>query len=426
MTNLSDYRSQKLFDIPEAMKAMTLSGVGFEKLSLSEVPVPVPGPRQLLCRVDAAGVCTSLLKIISQGPKHSLINGWDIEKYPIILGDEGSLTVVKVGGDLKNSFRPGQRFGVQPAVDVPPINHRDRYSDNARNMKKCAVGYTLGGNLAEYLLITEEVLDGQCLIPLPDPAMPYFAVSMAEPISCVISAQQRNCHLVKSEPLSPRQPRLGLLQGGTAVVIGAGTMGAMHAELAMRFLPQNLIVADIVPGRLQKTRKNLDQKAQRLGIKLYTVPSEQLEQTVKKITGGSGADDVIIAVGIRSVQQEALKLLARAGVANLFGGLAQGQHILEVNVIDVHYNEIKIVGSSGGDPCDLKDALDAIAKKDIDAGNYVTAVGSLRHTSEVLGLIKENKILGRVILYPHIELEQLQFVEHWDIDKEAELFRQIM
>ena len=64
MNDFNDYR------IPEKMKAALLFGVGFDNIAVREVPVPRPGPGQLLARVDAAGVCTSLLKIIEQGKDH--------------------------------------------------------------------------------------------------------------------------------------------------------------------------------------------------------------------------------------------------------------------------------------------------------------------------------------------------------------------
>ena len=87
-------------EIPEKMKALVLKGKGFENIAVEEVPVPKPGPRQLLARVDAAGVCTSILKIISQAEEHKYLNGWDPSKWPLILGDEGALTLVKVGDEL--------------------------------------------------------------------------------------------------------------------------------------------------------------------------------------------------------------------------------------------------------------------------------------------------------------------------------------
>jgi len=424
MEKLAAYRDRKRFDIPETAKAIVLSGTGLENLAYTDVPVPKPGPEQLLCRVDAAGVCTSILKIIAQGSGHAFINGWDLERFPIILGDEGSVTVVEVGANLRQQYEPGQRFAIQPAVDVSPINHRERYRDNARNMSKCAVGYTLGGNLAQYILIQEEVLQGKCLVPLPDNLLGYFAVSMAEPVSCVYAAQQRNYHYHKQQPLAPRTLVPGLLKNGTTVVIGAGIMGRMHAEMAMRFRPRNLIISDILADRLEKARRTLGDKASHFQIKLIAVHADALEKTVNDVTQGAGADDVILAVGIQSVQQRALKLLGRGAVANLFGGLRRGQETLNVSAIDIHYNEVKLVGSSGGDPADLKAALEAIAQKDIDPGNYVCAVGGLKHAPEVLELMRKNEIDGRAILYPHTDIEKLLFVDYWNKDKESEFLIQ--
>jgi D-arabinose 1-dehydrogenase-like Zn-dependent alcohol dehydrogenase len=65
------YRSQMQFDIPATMQALIAKGVGFENLEVAQVPVPQPGPDQLLARVDAAGVCTSIIKLIEQGDKHT-------------------------------------------------------------------------------------------------------------------------------------------------------------------------------------------------------------------------------------------------------------------------------------------------------------------------------------------------------------------
>ncbi len=361
MTCYEAYRNQTDFAVPRTMRALVLSGVGFENLAVREVPVPCPGPDQLLCRVDAAGVCTSLLKLIAQGPAHAFLNGWDLVEHPIILGDEGSVTVVEAGANLAGAYAPGQRFAIQPAVDSPPINHRERYARGAEGMTKVAVGYTLGGNLAQYILIQEEVLAAGCLLPLPDDSMPYFAVSMGEPISCVYSAQERQIHIDKAGPQSPRVPRLGLLPGGVTVVVGAGAMGLMHVELAMRFRPATIIVSDLLDERLAKARRLFADKAARLGVRLIAVKADRLERALGEASDGRGADDIILAVGAQAVQQQALGLLAKGGVANLFGGLPRGKHILEIDAIAVHYNEIKVVGSSGGEPSDMAATLESIA-----------------------------------------------------------------
>ena len=91
--------------IPETMRALVLSGTGFDHVALKEVPVRRPGPKQLLARVDAAGVCTSLIKLIEQGAKHSHLAGWDPAKYPLILGDEGTVTLVEIGTALQAQYQ---------------------------------------------------------------------------------------------------------------------------------------------------------------------------------------------------------------------------------------------------------------------------------------------------------------------------------
>jgi len=420
MGKYENYYSTTDFAIPATMWALVASGSGFENLAVKQVPVPKIGPSQLLARVDAAGVCTSILKLIDQGEKHTFINGWDMKTWPVILGDEGAVTLVRIGDNLKDKYQLGQRFAIQPAVDVDPILHRERYNNNAENMHKCAVGYSLGGNLAQYICVQEEVLQGQCLLPLPDDDMPYFAVSMAEPISCIYSAQQRNYHIIKENPHAERKPRLGLLPGGVAVVIGAGSMGRMHAELALRFGPRVLIVSDLVQERLDETLKNIGQKAEAKNCELICVLPDKLEEAVKKVSNGRGADDIILAVGIQPVQQNALGLLAAGGVANLFGGLPRGKHILELDALAVHYQEIKLVGSSGGEPSDMAATLKAIADKEIDPGNYVAATGSLDNAIDVLKMIKETKIDGKAILYPHIKQTPLQMVNYWDKSSETD------
>ena len=384
---------------------------------MTQVPVPKIGSNQLLARVDAAGVCTSILKLIDQGSGHTFIRGWDMKKCPVILGDEGAITLVKVGDNLKGKHKPGQRFAIQPAVDIDPINYRDRYTD-VENMHKCAVGYTLGGHLAQYIAVQEEVLNADCMLPLPDDDMAYFAASMAEPISCIVSAQDRNYHIHKAGPHAPREPKLGLLPDGVAVVIGAGAMGRIHAELALRFSPGVLVVSDLQQERLDEVLKGIGQRAKDKRCKLIAVLPDKLDETVKAESNGRGADDIILAVGINPVQQQALELLANGGVANLFGGLPKGKHILQINALKVHYQEIKLVGSSGGEPSDMAATLDAIVNREIDPGNYVAAVGSLDNAIDVLKMIKETKIDGKAILYPHIKQTPLERVDYWDKEKE--------
>jgi threonine dehydrogenase-like Zn-dependent dehydrogenase len=404
--------------IPETMLAARLHGRGIENLRVEVVPVPQPNDNQLLVRVLAAGVCASNLKLISQGADHPFINGWDLARFPIQLGDEGSVTVVAVGNSLRGRFNVGQRYVIQPAVDHPPVFHRDRYRNGAVGMTKIAVGYTLPGHLAEYTLISEEILAADCLLPIPDEDLPAFAAALAEPISCAISAQDRHLHITQKSPNSARIPKLGLLEKGITMIIGAGPMGRLHAEAALRYRPRHLIVVDISEQRLAWVSETLTDCAQRAGVQLHSVLSNSSYELLQKLSDGLGADDIIVAVANAEVQTETQQWLARGGVLNLFAGLKHGEHLIQLDTVRVHYDDIHVIGSSGGSPADIAEALRLIASKEIDAGRHMTMVGSLDQLPKALEMMKNTETDGKIVLYPHIRPTSLVPAKNWKWENE--------
>jgi L-iditol 2-dehydrogenase len=400
------------------MQALVMSGTDWNCLAVKEVPVPRPNENQLLARVDAAGVCSSLLKIMAQGAEHKHFNGWDPKKYPVILGDEGALTVVEVGENVQGQFNVGDRCSLQPAVHHGPINHLERYNNNAEGMDFTAVGYTLGGCLAQYILIQEEVLEGRSLVPLPDANIPYFAASLAEPISCVVCGHESHLHIHQESPDAPRQPVLGIKQGGICVIVGAGPMGRVHAELVLRFKPAHVIVNDLVDARLQWMLDVIKPRANAHGIEFHVAVGDKLHEVLMSVSNGRGADDVIVAVGSRPVQQASIELAARSGVVNLFGGLKRGDHIIYLDTLMVHYDEVKVVGTSGGLPRDITTSLELMAAGEIIPGNHVGLVGSLDNAVEALQLIEAVETEGKTILYPHVCQTDLFESDGWTSEKE--------
>ena len=400
-------------ELPETMQAVRLHGVGFENLRVETVPVPRPNDNQLLARVDAAGVCASNLKIIAQGSEHTFINGVDLKRFPAQLGDEGCITVVAAGRNLRDRFPVGKRYCIQPAVDHPPIGHRERYRNGGLGMQKVAVGYSLPGHLAQYLLVTEETIEAGCVLPIPDEKMPFFAAALCEPISCAISGQDRHIHLFQRTPASPREARLGLLPGGVTLIVGAGPMGRMHAEAALRFKPRCVIVIDIAESRLQWVRDVLLQKAEAAGVELHALANEPGLEHMRKASRGLGADDIIVAVGVRDVQIRAQSWLARGGTLSLFGGLKKGEHVIDLDTLRVHYDDIRVVGSSGGSPADIVETLRMVAAGEFDPGLHMTMVGSLDQAPRALEMVKNTETDGKIVLYPHIAPTPLIPARRW-------------
>jgi threonine dehydrogenase-like Zn-dependent dehydrogenase len=411
--------------IPEEMRALMLDGVGLERLRVARLPTPRPGPHQMLARVDAAGICTSLIKLIEQGPAHRFLYGWDITRFPLILGDEGSITLVSVGEELREQYQPGQRYVIQPAVDHAPINHRERYRAGARGIDKVAVGYTLPGHLAEYILITEEVLAADCLLPLPDEALPYAHAALAEPFSCVVSAQDHHLHLAQEEPGAARGVLKGLKPGGVTVIVGAGAMGRMHVDLALNYRPRAIVVTDVIDERLGLVKTLFATRARALGVALCAVnpAAGDLQAMLDDLTGNRGADDVIVAVGSRPAIEAAQRYTGRGAVLNLFGGLKSGEDVVGLDAGIVHYQEINVTGSSGGSPWDVARTLGLMAAGEIDASKHISRIGDLDHAIEFLEMVKAQRIDGKAVVYPHRRNDEILTVPSWTAQDEARYLR---
>ena len=406
--------------IPAEMRATVLAGRGTAALSVRSIPVSRPGPRQLLARVDAAGICTSVNKLIDQGAEHPLMHGWDPTEHPAIVGDEGVVTVVEVGRELEGEWVPGQRCAVQPAVDIAPINHLDRYTDDGRGVAKVAVGYSLPGLLAEYILVTEEVLEAGCLLPLPDERLPAGHAAIAEPISCIISSHAHHLHLSQPVRTEARSATTGLRRDGVTVVIGAGPMGRIHVDLAIAARPRLIIATARRDERLRWLHRTFGSRAEAAGVELVTVNNREgdLAATVLGLTEGAGADDVIVTAADGPLIESVQHLVARYGVLDLFAGLPAGREIIGVDERFVHYQEINITGSSGGGPWDVTESLRLMAAGEIDAAAHIGHVGDLAHAPELLEMARTGRVQGKAIVYPHRPSERIRDVDRWSADDE--------
>lgn len=132
-------------NLPDKMQAMIFQGVG-EPLHLKEVPLPVPGPEQVLIKIHACGVCRTDLHILDGDLKSP--------KLPLILGHQIAGTVVALGEGV-TKFKPGERVG------VPWLGYTDGTCDYCRRGQEnlcdnpLFTGYTIDGGFAEYTVANQ-------------------------------------------------------------------------------------------------------------------------------------------------------------------------------------------------------------------------------------------------------------------------------
>jgi alcohol dehydrogenase, propanol-preferring len=182
-------------DIPKNMRAMVLERLG-EKLKLMEMPVPKPGPEQVLIKIKACGVCRTDLHIVD-GELPDL-------KLPLIPGHEIIGIVVGKGGKA-SSFRLGDRVG------VPWLGYTDgtcRYCMKGKEnlcVNALFTGYTIDGGYAEYT-----VTDHRYCLPVPR----SYGDAEAAPLMCAGLIGYRSYRMI-----GPDAERLGIYGFGVAAHI---------------------------------------------------------------------------------------------------------------------------------------------------------------------------------------------------------------
>ena len=151
--------------------------------------------------------------------------------------------------------------------------------------------------------------------------------------------------------------KLNVHWGETVVVIGGGTMGLLNALMAREY-GARVLVSELLPKKLETVRS--------CGIEVIDAGAADPVQEVMRLTGGRGADAVILAVGAQSATDQSFEMLKpKRGRVLLFAAAYPSPRInLDVNTI--HYRKIDIMGTFGADHRDFQTAADAINRGKID------------------------------------------------------------
>jgi Threonine dehydrogenase and related Zn-dependent dehydrogenases len=311
------------YNLPEESWTWNLYGAGLENLGREGEPepfsIPEPNDDQLLVRIDTVSVCFSDVKILKQGGSHPKLYNRNLAVDPTRLGHEVSLTIVKVGRNLQDRYKAGQRLAVQP----------DIYQQG----KSTAYGYTVPGGMIQFHLIGDEVLKtdtGACLLPLEE-GMGYAESSLLEPWGCVMAAYTQR------RRLTPKK-------GGTMWIIGQPGDSTSYTFSAGLDLPASIILTDApdaVKALVSSTGANV--------IERNGLSSTDYESLSKELTKGVGFDDIVILnpTSARDIGQIA-RLIARRGTCNLVGTQPL-DGLVPVDLGRLHYDYIAFIGTNSTD-----------------------------------------------------------------------------
>lgn len=379
--------------MPVRTRALRIYGKG--DLRLESFDLPEPGDGEILAEVVSNSICMSSHKAAEQGTAHKRIPD-NVAQHPTILGHEFAGRLLKVGRRWADSFRPGQMYAIQPA-----LNYQGSLD---------SLGYSyqyIGGN-ATRILIPQEVMAMDCLLPYGGDA--FFKASLAEPMSCIVGAFRAQYHW----QLGTYQHEMGIREGGNcALVAAAGPMGLGAIDFALHGprQPKRLLVTDIAEERLARAESLFPpDRAARAGVELTFLNPTELEggtdaliPYVRQLTGGEMLDDAFIFYPDEGLIEQADAMLARNGCLNFFAGPARRDFSAELNFCNVHYEGHHIVGTSGGNTEDLRISLDLMSEGRLNPAGMVTHVGGLDAAAPTI-LDLPNIPGGKKLIYTQVRM----------------------
>ena len=290
-------------------------------LELVRVPLPVPLRGEVVVQTRAASICYSDIRVYL-GQKHAVPN--------TTLGHEIAGEVAAVGEGV-DDLAVGQSVAVYPIVACGRCVFCLQGRRN-RCLSRVTLGYELDGGLAEYVRVPAAAVGQGHVMVLPQ-GLDFELAAMAEPFACTLNSIE-TC-------------RVGA--GATVAILGAGPMGLMNLLVARALGASQVVVSDPVAERRQV--------AIELGATTALDPREQsLEGVVAGLTGGLGADAVILTVGDAAALPQAVAAARRQGVVNLFAGFPpQSASSLDPNLI--HYSEVVLTGTQNATPDQFRRGL---------------------------------------------------------------------
>lgn len=373
------------------MKTRAVRLHGVMDLRLEEIELPEIKDGEILACIISDSICMSSYKAASQGAAHKRVPD-DVAENPVIIGHEFCGKIVKVGAKWADKFKAGDKFVIQPA-----INYKGSLASPGYSYKYC-------GGASEYVVIPEEVMLMDCLLPYNGDA--FFYGSLSEPMSCIIGGYHA-CYHTKPGVYTHD---MGVTEGGNmAILAGAGPMGLGCADYAIHGgrAPKMLIVTDLDDARLKRAEKLLPpEEAKKHGVDLRFINTGNIENPVeylRSLTGGEGFNDVFVYAPVKPVVEMGDALLARDGCLNFFAGPTNPEFSAMFNFYNVHYLSTHIVGTSGGNTDDMREAIKLMETKAINPAGMITHVGGLNACAETT--MNLPKIKGaKKLIYTHVEL----------------------
>lgn len=324
------------------MRAVRLEAI--DRFVLRDVPVPTPGPGDLLVRVEACGVC---------GTDRHLLHGEFPSAPPLTLGHEFCGKVEAVGSAV-TGFTTGMRVTGDPNI---ACGRCDQCRVGRINLcrKLQALGIHRDGGFADYVIVPQ----GQAHeLPL---SLPPMHGAFCEPLACCL-------HGIDIAAIRA---------GASVVVLGGGVIGLLVVQLARLAGARQVVLST-----RQASRREL---ARSIGATATVDPGAG--DVVEAIAGPGGvlpggADVVIECAGVADTVQQSIRVARSGGTVVILGVMPQGATVA-IEPFDILFRELRVLGSFIN-PFVHRRAADLVATGAIELDRLVTRTIGLEEVVEVV------------------------------------------
>jgi (R,R)-butanediol dehydrogenase/meso-butanediol dehydrogenase/diacetyl reductase len=324
------------------MKAAVFHGPG--DIRLDDVVEPEIAQGNVKVKIDWCGICGTDLHEYLAGPifippagqPHPLTG----ETMPVTLGHEFAGTVVEVGDGV-------ERVSTGDAVAIEPVlrcGECTACQEGFPNMCNKLGFYGLaggGGGMSEFA-----VVPGYTVHRLPA-GLTTEQGALVEPIAVGLRAVRRS----------------GLQPGQSALVLGAGPIGAVTMLCLKAAGAEPILVAEVAEARKAK--------ALELGADAVIDPStENAVERVKELTGGDGVDHAFDAAGIEATLQTAIRATRKGGSVTI---ISIWEKPATIDPNEIVLAELDVHGIIAYTPEDFADTIAMITDGRIDTSGVVTS-----------------------------------------------------
>lgn len=326
------------------------------KIEFREIPIPSVGSDQVLLKVQYIGICGSDI--------HVFHGEHPFTKYPVTQGHEVSCQVVELGENVRD-LKVGQKVTVEPQVvcgKCYPCRH-GKYN-LCEELK--VMGFQTTGTASTFF-----VVDKEKITPLPD-SFSYEDGAMIEPLAVAV-------HAVK---------RVGDVKGLNIVVIGAGPIGNLVAQVAKGMGAAKVMITDVSDFRLDLAVK--------CGIDVaFNTRSKDFGEAMLEVFGPDKADVIYDCAGNDITMGQAIKH-ARKGSQIILVAVYAGMANVDLAVLNDHELDLNTTMMYRHE--DYVDAIALVEKGLINLELLRTKTFAFREYLDAYKYIDENRETSMKIL----------------------------